>query len=587
MASSESPSFFKISGTTFDGTTVKSTAWQPNSSPKSQASNYVNQTTIGRLSFADLGQPGSLGQLAIARCDVAAALMTLTVKTLSTAENTAAGAYVAVPAPNNLDATLYTRSLTPDWCLPFLMGPTDAIALTDGLVSGVPATVEIMTVDLQDAASLAYLNALFTTASTTPSVAVRIVTVTEVIPAFSGTQYILGTAAAVSMNLTLPLATAVAEGTTLVVTRINGGWIRILPQDTINGSTSSIVLEDIGQVTFTLRGGVWLASEAPVVVAITVANAVADVAVPLPVSTGTTLVSLNFTARGSLTLPALTDVAEGVEYLLQRTTDNAGFSPSRITITTQAPGDTLNGLANGTAIVSNPGAVVRVLRVTGGWVVVSDRQVTPTQVISNTVSATLDSGWVGSKLVRSSFVDAGAPAVQVLTLPAATLAPVGTRIDVVYVGTGAGALGLNVTSPAADIQGAGQAAGVLTAFLGSFESGSFTWDGTAWQFVRSAPSVRVVVLAADATVTATVSPWNGLREFRCTLAGAQVVTMPAATAAPVGMEAHFVCEGAGGLTINGGGTNIIGAGASAATKAIAQNTAIRIVSNGLNWIQSI
>lgn len=584
MPSSESPSFFKISATNFDGTTVKTSAWQPNTSPKSQASSYLSQTTIGRLGFADLGQPGSLGQLVIARCDTAAAVMTLTVKTLSTAENTAAGVYVAVPAPNNLDAALYTRSLTPDWCLPFLMAPTDAIALTDGVESVVPATVELMTVDLQDAASLAYLNALFTTAALTPTVQVRIVTVSEVIPAFSGTQYILGNAAAVGMVLTLPLVASEAEGATLVVTRIGGGWISIIPQgaDTINGSTNSVILENLGQVTFTRRGGVWLASEAPITTDISLANAMNDAAVALPIATGTTLVNLAFTARGSLALPALANVAVGVEYLLQRTADSAGFSPARIILTTQAVGDQLNGLANGTAFVSNPGSVDRLLRVPNGWIVTSDRQSTPTQVIANTISATLDSGWVGSKLVRSSLVGA-----QVLTLPIASLCPIGMRIDVLYTGTGAGALGLTVTSPAADIQGGGQASGVLTAFLGSFESGSFTWDGTAWQFMRSAPTVRVVLAAADATVTAATSPWNGLRVFRCTQAGAQTMTMPSAAASPVGMEAHFVSLGAGGLTINGGGTNIIGAGVSAATKAIALSTCIRIVSDGTNWLQTV
>ncbi len=48
-----------------------------------------------------------------------------------------------------------------------------------------------------------------------------------------------------------------------------------------------------------------------------------------------------------------------------------------------------------------------------------------------------------------------------------------------------------------------------------------------------------------------------------------------------------MCLGAGGLTINGGGTNIIGAGASAATKAIAISTCIRVVSDGTNWLQTV
>ena len=577
MPSNESPSFFKISGTEFDGTTLKSTAWQPSTSPKSQPSNYLNQTIIGRLSFADLGQPGSLGQLAIARCDTAASLMTLAVKTLSAAENTAAGAYVAVPAPNNLDATLYTRTLTPDWCLPFLMGPTDAIALTDGLVSGIPATVEIMTVDLQDAASLAYLNALFTAASITPAVAVRIVTATEVIAAFSGTQYILGTAAAVSMNLTLPLASAIAEGTTLVVTRINGGWIAVLPQgaDTINGATTSVIASDLGQTTFVLRGGRWLASDSPTTATIAVANAVNDAVVAVPIVTGSTVVNVDFTARGQLQMPVLANVAIGTEYLIVRTSDGAGFSPVRAEIIMGAPGDLMNGLANGVVQLGNVGAGVRFRRVALGWLVTSDRISTPAQNIASTGNDTLDSLWAGLKTLVASQA-----AAQTLTLPAANLCVAGGTIHVLATGAG----GLTVTSPVAAILGSGANVTSLSRRLSTNESGTFTWNGTNWVFIRSAPTVQTIAEPADRIMTET---WNGLRIFRCTQAGAQLMTLPAATAVPIGMEAHFVSLGAGGLTVSGGGTNLIGAGASAATKAIAINTCIRVVSDGTNWLQTI
>ena len=575
MASNESPSFFVISSNNFDGTTVKAsgTIWQPNSSVKSQPRSYMNQATFGRLSYADLGQPGTMGQLVIARCNLAAALVTLTVKTESAAENTAG--LNNTPAPNNLDVALYTRALTPDWCLPFLMAPTDAIALAGGLETAVPATVELMTVDLQDPASLAYLNALFTNTALTPTVAVRIVTASEVIAAFSGTQYILGNAAAVSMQLTLPLAASEAEGAELIVTRIGGGWISVIPQgaDTINGSTNSIIMEDIGQVTFTRRGGVWLASEAPITTDLTVTNAVADTAVPLPIATGTTLVNVTFTARGSIALPALANVAVGVEYLIQRSTDNAGFSPSRVVITTQAVGDTINGLANGTALVGNPGAVVRLRRVTGGWIVVSDRQSTPTQIITATVDSTLDSGWVGLKLIRATQV-----AAQTLTLPAVGLLTNGTSFDIVYNQINQ----LTINGNGVNIVGGGLTGATIV--LGPNESGRLSYNGTEWLFIRSAPTIRSISEPGTRVMT---EVWNDLRIFRCSLAGAQTMTLPAATATPIGMEAHFVSLGAGGLTVSGGGTNIIGAGASAPTKAIAQNTCIRVISDGTNWLQTI
>lgn len=578
MPSNESPSFFVISGTTFDGTTVKatSTLWQPDPSPKSQPRSYLNQSTIGRLSYADLGQTGRIGQLVIARCDIAAALMTLTVRTESAAENTAGNN--DAPAPNNLDVALYTRSLTPDWCLPFLMGPTDAITLTDGLVTSVPATVELMTVDLQDSASLAYLNALFATAALIPTVAVRIVTVSEVVPAFSGTQYILGNAAAASMVLTLPTAASEAEGTTLVVTRIGGGWIQVSPQgaDTINGSTNSVIMEDIGQVTFTLRGGVWLASEAPITTDLTVTNAVADTTVPLPTATGTTLVNVTFTARGIISLPALANVALGVEYLIQRTTDNAGFSPSRVRINTQAAGDTLNGLANGFAILGNPGAVIRLRRVPSGWVEVSDRQTTPMQVITATVDSTLDSGWLGLKAILGTQV-----AAQVLTLPAAALLNPGCEFIVTYpiAAPAAGAGNLTINSGATNIVGGGSVGTAIV--LGYNETATFVFDGTQWLVVRSAPTVRTLTETIDRVM---VEKWNGLRIFRCTQAVAQTMTLPSPLTCPIGMEAQFVCLGAGGLTVNGGVANsIVSAGALAATKAIAVNTNMRLVCDGTTW----
>lgn len=581
MATNSSPSFFVISAAEFDGTTPLTTDWTPNVSPRSQPRSYASPTLtgVGRISYAKLGQPGSKGSLVIARTWSSTAVLTLTVRSETAAENTAGN--VDAPAPNNLDAALITRALTTDWCAPFLMGPTDAIAINDGSLVAVPSTVEIMTVDLGDDSAVAYLNALFITIASNPTVSVRVVTVTEVIPAFSGTQYILANAAAVSMNLTLPLASSVVAGTTLVVTRTGGGWFNLIPQgaDTINGSTNSIVMQDIGQVTFTLRGGVWLASEAPITTDLTVTNAAADATVALPTATSTTLVNVTFTARGIISLPATANVALGVEYLIQRVTDNAGFSPSRVRINTQAVGDTLNGLANGFAILGNPGAVIRLRRVPGGWVEVSDRQTTPMQVITATVDATLDSGWMGLKAILATQV-----AAQVLTLPAAALLNPGCEFIITYpiAAPALGAGNLTINAGLVNIIGGGFIN--TAAVLGYNETATLVFDGTQWLMVRSAPTVRTLAEGANRVM---VEVWNGLREFRCTQAGAQTMTMPAANVVPIGMEAHFVCEGAGGLTINGGGTNIIGAGSSAATKAIAQFTAIRIVSNGTNWIQSI
>lgn len=173
MASNESPSFFVISSAEFDGTTPLTAVWTPDPSPRSQPRSYASPSTgpVGRISYKKLGQPGTIGQLVTARTWNAAALITLTVRSENSAENTAGNN--DFPAPNNLDAALISRALTTDWCAPFLQGPTDAIALQGGLVSPAPATVELLTVDLQDAAALAYLNAIFTAASLSPTVTVR------------------------------------------------------------------------------------------------------------------------------------------------------------------------------------------------------------------------------------------------------------------------------------------------------------------------------------------------------------------------------------------------------------------------------
>lgn len=582
MSSSESPSFFTISAAEFDGVTPLTAVWQPNASPRSQPRSYAAQSLVevGRISYAKLGQPGTMGQLVTARCQLDAALVTLSVRSENATE-AAARPVPDVPAPNNLDVVLDTRNLTTVWCAPFLMGPTDAIALTGGSQAPLAATVDIITVDLHDAAALSYLNAVFAAASTTPSTtSVRVVTASETVSPFAGTQYILGTAAAVSMTLTLPLASAVVAGTTLIVTRVGGGWISVIRQgaDTINGAATAVILEDIGQVTFTMRSGQWLASEAPITTDVTVSNAVADTTVALPVVTSTTLVSADFTARGILQLPTIANVADGVEYLLQRTTDSATVFPARVKVTTFAVGDTLDGVANGYVLLGSPGAVIRIRKISTGWVVVSERGCSPLETIDAPATATVDSGWVGLKNLNATQV-----APQTLTLPVAALLDSGCQIRVNYplaAGLGAGTL----TIDAGIIPIVGGGASATTMVLAYNESADLCYDGTDWHLIRSAPTVKALVEAANRVM---LESWNGLRIFRCNQAAAQTMTLIAATAAFIGQEAHFVSLGAGGLTINGGGTNIIGEGATAAAKAIAQNTCIRVVSDGTNWLQTV
>ena len=119
MATNSSPSFFVVSAAEFDGTTPLTTDWTPNVSPRSQPRSYASPTLtgVGRISYAKLGQPGSKGSLVIARTWSSTAVLTLTVRSETAAENTAGN--VDAPAPNNLDAALITRALTTDWCAPF------------------------------------------------------------------------------------------------------------------------------------------------------------------------------------------------------------------------------------------------------------------------------------------------------------------------------------------------------------------------------------------------------------------------------------------------------------------------------------
>ena len=168
-----------------------------------------------------------------------------------------------------------------------------------------------------------------------------------------------------------------------------------------------------------------------------------------------------------------------------------------------------------------------------------------------------------------------------LTLPAAALLNPGCEFIVTYpiAAPAAGAGNLTINSGATNIVGGGSVGTAIV--LGYNETATFVFDGTQWLVVRSAPTVRTLTETIDRVM---VEKWNGLRIFRCTQAGAQTMTLPSPLTCPIGMEAQFVCLGAGGLTVNGGAANsIVSAGALAATKAIAVNTNMRLVCDGTTW----
>lgn len=567
MASNESPSYFLVSSNSFDGTSALTAIWAPNPSPKSQARSYVFQAALGRLSYADLAGPGSLGQLVRVRTYEDSAGLTARVVSANSTENT------DVPDPSVMNSVLETIAVTTVWSAPFHMGPTDALAFSQSVARA--STVEIMTVGMLETTAAAYMAAGIIASATAPgAVSVRSVTVSETMPVFSGSQYLLGNAAATSMTITLPLASSVSAGTKVITTRVGGGWIAVAPQggDTINGAARNVIINDLGQVVFEQRGSQWIASDAPITADVTLTNAVADTVVALPIATGTTLVNVSFTARGQIVAPAIADVAVGVEYLIQRTADGAGVSPVRVELAVPA-GVTVNGLASGTATLSNPGSILRVRRAGNGYIVTSDRQSTPTQVLAAIADLTIDSGWAGEKVIRATQ-----GAAQTITLPATSLVR-GMTVKVLAAGAG----GLTINGNGLNIVGAtGAASSVL---LWTNETGLFTYDGTAWQFMRSLPTLAIVASPADAPIA---EKWHGFaRIYLCSQAGAQVMTLPNANTCPVGMEVQFVCLGAGGLTVNGGGANIVGAGASAATKAIATNTNMRLVGDGVRWLTTV
>lgn len=578
--------YLRITGTTLDGTTPLTTNFSPNTEPtatgdRNQPYSWVLQTAVGRFSPARLQSRGSLGYLVIAKCwttspDGPVVLTSRTPNAAELAELKPPAGVPTSPPAGALDQPLESRNVVANsWSIPILVSPEHALTLLqpgDG-AGAAGNTVELILVDVDNDGLQTYFNGIISgicCENDGPAAVVRTVTSTQDVEPFSGLQYILAIPTDPSIDLTLPAVGDVTEGTTLVVTRVGGGFVNIIPDtgETLNGVVNgTVVLSDIGQSTFVLRGGQWLSSDAPITAAVTANIVVQDSNVALPILTGTTLVNVTAAVRGTLTLPAASLVGNGVEYILRRTGDVAN-NPCRVQILVAA-GDSLNGLTNGFAVLSNIGSTIRIRQAIAGWVEVSDRQSTPSQLITVGGSAALDSGAPVEKLIRSTGTG------QTLTLPAAAVTTIGTTFKIAAIG---GPLTIADGGSAIIIGGVLASTGSIA--IAVQDTLSLTFDGTNWIGIQSATYVQSIPAPANVALTL---GWTGTRIFRCTQAGAQIFQFPTPAACFIGMELQIVGTGAGGLTVDGNGASIISAGAIAATLVLAQNTPARLIYDGTTW----
>lgn len=580
----------RLTGTVLDGTTPLTTDWNPDPpGNRSQGESWALQTTVGRISPLRWMSRGSLGAIVIAKAwqtqpDGPVTLTSRTPTGAELAELSPPANLPTVPPNAALNQPLESRTVNAStWSAPLLLSPEHALTLTqpgDNPAGPAGNTVEMIFIDIGSAEALAYIQAIFGACCSDGGggeVQVRTVTVSEAIPAFAGTEYLLVNGALSNITLTLPAVASVTEGTTLVATRIGGGVPTIIPAtgETINGDVDGrVVINDIGQATFVLRGGQWLSSVSPQPDVITVTNAIAGGVVALPLSTGSTRVIVNFTANGILRLPVLADAGDGIQYIIAREQDGPA-QPARVQVLPQG-GELLNGVTNLAAYLAEPGSAIRIIKSRAGagtatWQVVSDRQALASQTLALAASTVLDSGVPSPKQIRATLAT-----FQTITLPAAAVTAVGTNYRFTFLGAAGGAIADGGSAIVSG--GALLAAGTLQ--VRQNDTIDLTFDGTNWHAIYGA-TVPQVVTAAVNTVIA--QSWTGIRIYRCTQAAAQSLDLPAPGVCKVGMELQVVGTGGGGLTVNGGGANIISAGATAASLALAANTPARLIFDGTDW----
>lgn len=446
----DSPRTLVLSATaSFDGTTAFTGSWQPASDP-AEPRIAASRATVGRLSFVALLNAGLGAGILLARSWDASVACTLTTRSATSAE---IGQVKPPddPVPEKHDTLLQSVTLTTAWSAPIILGSTDAVCL-----SGSRNTVEMLYFGLTTSLSAAVLQALIVVPATT--MAVQVVTTDTTLSPWTGELFVLFAPATPNVLLRLPsIASMSSTPARLHVARNGGSWGQVLANggDEINGLTTGLLVGDARTTIIDLVAGEWVATTAPQTSDLTVSNAVAGGVVALPVIYGPRVVSVDFTAYGSLRMAELDDVPLDATYFLQRTGDNA--IPAQCKVIVDDAGDTMDGVADDVRYLGDPGSTMVVRRAAGGWLTLSNApdRASQTILVAGT-SYTFSSGWVGTKFLRSTNA-----AATTVTGPPAARTPIGCRLVI----DGSGAGGVTFGADANIVAAGASAATLATATL--------------------------------------------------------------------------------------------------------------------------
>lgn len=457
--------FIRISASTaFNGTAPLTTKFVPDNNPN-QPLVSVTQANIGRLSFRDLLRPGSSGGLFKIRAFAVEGLV-VAIKSPTEAEIEEL-ATPDVPPPVDLNATLQTVAVTSQWSEVLMAGPSDALTLTNGR-----GTVEIALADV-DGEDLLRQWAAESARPLTPPVQVQTITESTELAPWTGDLFVYFEPADPNATITLPASAVMSGNARLHLAHTGGSWgvVEADGSDTINGGAELLIGENKETLITFVDGVRWIATDAPVIPDLGLANAAAGATVDLPVIFGTRIISVAFTAYGNLRFPPIADVPRDATYILQRTGDSSATPPipAQCKLVVEDAADTMDGVADDVRYLDGLGSVIIVRRAAGGWVTVGNRQDVADQTILVTGTGyTFASGWIGTKYVRSTA--AGATTV---TGPPSARTPIGCRLAYVCEGAGGGTLSCD-----ANIISAGASAATLAA--AQLAPRVIEFNGTNW-----------------------------------------------------------------------------------------------------------
>lgn len=408
-----------------DGTVdVPRTAWTPEAS-QGQPRQSARPTTAGRVSFASLSRPGSLGAFVQARVlgPTLAGSLQMQVRTATDAELVAVRPKNAPSFDLAANVLQQTVELTTQFGRPVQVGPTDALAfVTSETARG---GVEFLVYEFDSSAGLQALQTAFACCDGDESAEFKVIEVTEdtVLPSFEGTLYVFANAPVDAPALiTFPPAADNVAPSKIVVTRILGSGYVGVRGNPLNGQTNGgVVLNGLEAVTFTRVGDGYVGAKPLLRGAVTVTNAVLGGTQPLPLPDSPDASAiLNYSASGDLVVPSLAGWPRGAAYTLER--DPANEAQVRVTLAVGT--DTLNGVVNGAGYLS-PRSSAILVRTDAGLVMVDSGNADPGLFEEVGGNAAIQA-W-GRKLKVVNLSGAGA---QTLTLPARSLVPMGAPLVV-------------------------------------------------------------------------------------------------------------------------------------------------------------